>query len=260
MVDSPTFTQVHNKYFTDTGKTADKALRHEEGKELYTHKKLSSSTVKRAFGMEVSQKRIDSRIQKKEAGAEFIKQSINSDRKYSDGMGERVFQHILQTTGKDLSQGVTARDLGTIKEVADHLQSIDSSNNHINNFKDSPSTYGVQKMRQIYMNEALPTDVRESARDAIGTVIDNFKTDPTPNGLEVMNYLKDYQSMSTEVRLAAAGALGIGAGVVVDALDGLDLGGEDAHAVVGTALKLLADPGVPNEVRTELATKLRAAL
>lgn len=204
MVDSPTFSQLHKTHYTDvtSEKTLGKNLRHEEGKELYTHKKMSSSTVKRAFGMKVSQERIDSREMKKTAGVAYIKQAINKE--YGRGMADRVFQNILQQTGKNMADGITGRDLNTIKHAADAIKNAESQ---IKRFDQNPTTNGVRMMREIYMNESLPMDVRKAAKDNLTSVIQEFTKQPFREGVEVMNYIKDHGSMSTELRLGAANAV-----------------------------------------------------
>lgn len=126
MAIDPNFSSIHTAHFSDTAKDSDKALRTTDGTTLYTHTKLSSSTVARALGLGkyVSQERIDARETKKHDGADLIKRSL--DREYGAGFGDRVFKHILDTGGKNMAEGVTRRDLGTIKSAADELQAHDA--------------------------------------------------------------------------------------------------------------------------------------
>lgn len=126
MAIDPNFSSIHTAHFSDTAKDSDKALRTTDGTTLYTHTKLSSSTVARALGLGkfVSQDRIDARETKKHDGADLIKRSL--DREFGAGFGDRVFKHILDTGGKNMAEGVTRRDLGTIKSAADELQAHDA--------------------------------------------------------------------------------------------------------------------------------------
>lgn len=255
MVDSPTFTTIHTDHFTDTGKGADKELRHQEGKPLYTHSKSSSTGLKSFFGTKGAQKQIDNREQKVHAGASYIKQAI--DREFGQGMGNRVFANILENTGKNLGEGVTRRDLGTIREAVDQIR---VSETRIGHFSNHPTPQGVQQMRQIYLNGNLPEDVRQSARDAINDMIEDVRQNPNASGLEVLNYIKDFQSMSSEVRLAARNAFEEILGGLVDTLGELDLSSEGANKPIGLALSAVNNNSVPQEIRGQLATALREAL
>lgn len=126
MAIDPNFSSIHTAHFSDTAKDSDKALRTTDGNALYTHTKMSSSTVARALGLGrfVSQDRIDARETKKQDGASLIKKSL--DREFGAGFGDRVFKHIMDGGGKNMAEGVTRRDLGTIKSAADELQAHDA--------------------------------------------------------------------------------------------------------------------------------------
>lgn len=117
VANQPTLTSIHATHFKETGNDADKSLRlKKDGETLYTHDKLSSTTVKRALHMDVDQSRVAAREAKKQAGAEFVKQAI--DNEFGPGMGDKVFGQAGGILGHDLSGGVTRRDLGVLLETA----------------------------------------------------------------------------------------------------------------------------------------------
>jgi hypothetical protein len=257
MAEIPSFSSIHQQHFTETGKTADKALRHDagkEGKELYTHSKMSSTTVARSLGLGkyVSQERIDAREQKKQDGADYIKQSI--DREFGTGMGDKVFNQVLVRTGTDLSQAVTARDLGTIKDSIEYLQQSDEA---ITDFTMKPLTgESVARMNAIHRDNSLPADMRAEARQTLTTYVDSFARYPlTTDGVEAMKGVMNDQSLGAAdnpLRQAARTA-------ITDALNAF-AGQQPTMEGVIAVNSVLDDPSMPKEMRDLAATALRSAV
>jgi hypothetical protein len=107
------FTDILNRFEPGgmtPGRLADKHLRFEAGKGLYTHTKNPFVTSRK--GPQAAQER----AQKQAAGALKVKGAI--DQQYGAGTANRVFANIrAQPHGPDLDQGVRRRDLATIQQA-----------------------------------------------------------------------------------------------------------------------------------------------